>query len=488
MNKNNTFRIDDITWNDLDLEEVFSRMDTAASSVGSEYFKETLRTLELSEEPLLKRDSCCRFFSEDPEMKKRLKKIFTGLGRIKKVSFRDHIFRLSELGSLNSTRHYILAILLIISIILIFIRPVWGVILLVVMFIINISTYFADKAKVESYFLCIKYLVRMVIAAEKINKLRLEGTPLEEYAERLRALSKKFASVKRGSWLITNSVSGSLIDVFMDYIRMLFHVDIIKFISMKKTVMENSEAVDELYSILGELELCICISEYRDSLQTWTTPEFGSAGLRLSFENIYHPLIEEGAVPNSLSPERSVLLTGSNASGKSTFLKSIAIGQIFAQTIYTCPADKFSTGFCKVISSMALNDNILNNESYFIVEIKSIKRIFDELGDVPVLCFIDEVLRGTNTKERIAASSVILKHLSVENALVFAATHDIELTKLLADCMENFHFSESVQDRDIYFDFKVKPGPSDSRNAIKLLEVFGFDKNIVDEARALAGE
>ena len=199
---------------------------------------------------------------------------------------------------------------------------------------------------------------------------------------------------------------------------------------------------------------------------------------------MFHPLLTD-PVKNSISVSKGVLLTGSNASGKSTFLKSAAICQIFAQTIYTCPAQDYRTDFFKVISSMALTDNLLNNESYFIVEIKSLKRIFDELGDVPVLCFVDEVLRGTNTKERIAASTVILKSLSQKNAFVFAATHDIELTELLSEYMENYHFSETVTDT-VTFDYKIKKGPSVSRNAIKLLDMYGFGKEIVKEAEKLA--
>ena len=203
---------------------------------------------------------------------------------------------------------------------------------------------------------------------------------------------------------------------------------------------------------------------------------------------MYHPLLND-PVKNSLRTDRSILLTGSNASGKSTFLKAMAINQIFAQTIYTCLADSFQTAFYKVISSMALTDNILGEESYFIVEIKSLKRIFDELeADIPVMAFVDEVLRGTNTTERIAASSQILKKLSHENAMIFAATHDIELTRILENDMTNYHFSEYIENDQVLFDYLIKKGPSTSRNAIKLLKVYGYDQELVDSAETMAHE
>ena len=103
-----------------------------------------------------------------------------------------------------------------------------------------------------------------------------------------------------------------------------------------------------------------------------------------------------------------MLLTGSNASGKSTFLKSVALNAILAQTIYTVMADSYRAPYFRIYSSMALKDNLMGNESYFIVEIKSLKRIYESADEkVPMLCLIDEVLRGTNTVERIAASSQI---------------------------------------------------------------------------------
>jgi len=203
------------------------------------------------------------------------------------------------------------------------------------------------------------------------------------------------------------------------------------------------------------------------------------------FMDLFHPLVES-PVTNSISTTKSVLLSGSNASGKSTFLKSVAINQILAQTIYTCLSRETKTVFSKVLSSMALNDSILNNESYFIVEIKSLKRIFEELGDIPVMCFIDEVLRGTNTIERIAASSKILEKLSEENCLVFAATHDIELTELLKEILDNYHFSEVVEDEDVIFDYKLKTGATNTSNAIKLLKSFKFDEHIVSGASTRA--
>ena len=466
------------------MDKVCEEFDVCLSSVGSEYLREALKRLQFDDEVLTLRSSQADYISSDKALLAGFKKLISGLGRTKKVSFRDYIFKLEDVKQRSNILHFILILLLLAAIGSIFIKPGLGIIALAVMFIINIATYFKFKSRIEGYFNCVKYLAAMVITAKRISsKLNLNGTPYEEYGADLKRLARTFAPIERGSWLITNSVSGSIADVIMDYIRMLTHIDLIRFNNMRKYAMDHKEDIDELYNILGEIELTICIADIRERSGIYTTPVFNdNAGFKAV--GVYHPLIDE-PVANTIEAARSVLLTGSNASGKSTFLKCIAINQILAQTLYTCMAEEFITDHFKVLSSMALKDNLLNNESYFIVEIKSLKRIFDELGSKKVMCFVDEVLRGTNTKERIAASTVLLKKLSQTNAFVFAATHDIELTTLLKDYMANYHFSETVTDT-VTFDYKLKGGPSTSRNAIKLLKMYGFAEDIVEEAEALA--
>jgi DNA mismatch repair ATPase MutS len=136
---------------------------------------------------------------------------------------------------------------------------------------------------------------------------------------------------------------------------------------------------------------------------------------------------------------------------------------------------------------MALKDNLLNNESYYIAEIKSLKRILDGMNnDAPCLCVIDEVLRGTNTVERISASSQVLYHLSSNNCLCFAATHDIELTHMLEKHYVNCHFQEKISDNEVLFDYKIYEGRATSRNAIKLLKLLGYSDSIVKEAEERA--
>ena len=181
-------------------------------------------------------------------------------------------------------------------------------------------------------------------------------------------------------------------------------------------------------------------------------------------------------------------MTGSNASGKSTFLKNVAMNSILAQTLGTCTCSLYQAPFLKVMTSMHFDD-IESGESYFIVEIKSLKRILEESKKPePLLCIIDEVLRGTNTIERIAASSRILAALRKAWVLPFAATHDIELSYILDSLYENYHFEEEVREKEVVFSYILQKGRTTSRNAIQLLDMLGYDPKIVKGARGAAAD
>ena len=353
------------------------------------------------------------------------------------------------------------------------------------MIAVNIINYMKTKAQIESYYDCFRFIVDMTINAEKI--LDLDIKELEIYNNTLKTSCKKISSLRKGVILLkTNNISGSFSDIILDYLRMLFHVDIIKFNSMLDKTMKNIEDINNIFETLGKIESMIAIASYRKYLEYYCEPTFNKDLNHISFKKIYHPLIENPVV-NDLHVNKGVLLTGSNASGKSTFLKTVGINAILAQTINTCLASEYMTNFYTIYSSMALKDDLKNNDSYYIVEIKSLKRILDSIkSGKHVLCLIDEVLRGTNTIERIAASSQILRSLSKENVMCFAATHDIELTHLLEDYYNNYHFQEEVEENDIRFNYHLYKGRATSRNAIKLLSIIGYDKNIVEKAEKSA--
>lgn len=479
--------IDDITWNDLDLDSVFKAMNNTQSSLGAEVLYEMLRVPALKEDVLQERERVIRFMTEHPEQRIRLQVIFSGIGRTKTYSVTDYISMLDQVKLSSNGKHIVVALIAVLSLVSIFINPIWGLVFVLCAFVLSAGTYYKEKGKVEPYLTSFAYVLRMLRASELLQKEDI--TELNDYCEELKMLNKRFASFRKNAGLVMGmKSSGNPMDMLFDYVRMFFHVDLLKFNQMVSILRKEKENCNRMIGLLGSLEAAIAVASFRQALPMYSLPEFADAKeCFMEAEELYHPMIPK-AVSNGISLRKGALITGSNASGKSTFLKTVAINAILSQSIHTSIAKSYKAPFFRVYSSMSLRDNLAGNESYYMVELKALQRILraSKEGDAPMLSFVDEVLRGTNTVERIAASSHILKELNQRNVLSFAATHDIELTYLLEDEYENYHFTEEIKEGDILFSYRLFQGRTQSRNAIKLLELMGYDKKIVDSALSCA--
>lgn len=477
--------VDDITWNDLDLESLFLKMNDTSSSAGQEYLYYMLRTPVFEKEELEYREELISYFQREEKIRSELRFLFWQMGRTGKYSIYDYLDFLDDLGERSNTRQILMDLLYIPAVGLAAVNPSLGLFALMALLGVNVTAYFKAKRTIEPYLISFKYVLRTLKTAEQFVKINVPGLSSEQ--EEVQALLKQFGKLKRsaGQGLRSMGNGSSPLDVGMDYLNMLFHLDLFSFNRMLREVRLHRAEIDGLLTALGRIEALIAAAGFRASLETYCVPEFTGEGILI--EGLYHPLLEN-PVKNDIEAQRGVLLTGSNASGKSTFLKSVAVNAVLAQTFHTCCADRYQARFWRVMTSMALKDNLGSGESYYIVEIKSLKRILDaaKKDRYPVLCFVDEVLRGTNTVERIAASTQILKSLHRPNVCCFAATHDIELTGLLEQIYDNYHFEEEIAEGDILFPYKLMAGKAATRNAIRLLAVMGYEETIIRKAEELA--
>ena len=345
-------------------------------------------------------------------------------------------------------------------------------------------SYFKDKAYLEPYLVSLRYLFKVKEYAKEIKEILPE-----EWEEEKNSLQTVFVSMKKiekHSFLVMSPgrMGGEGIELILDYLRMCLHLDIIKFNRMLRQIQQYEKEIWSLYEILGGADAWIAVAEYRAFLKNIAVPKFHKEK-QIEVLELYHPLIEN-AVSNSLNMKKNILLTGSNASGKSTFLKTLGINILFAQTIHTCMADSLKMPFCSLYTSMSLKDNLSLKESYYMAEIKAIKRILDAAKkEEMIVCMVDEVLRGTNTVERIAASTQILKRMAEADMMCLAATHDVELTRTLEKEYDNYHFEESLEKGDVLFSYKLKKGRARSSNAIDLLANLGYDNTVIEEARKM---
>lgn len=173
-------------------------------------------------------------------------------------------------------------------------------------------------------------------------------------------------------------------------------------------------------------------------------------------------------------------------SGKTTFIRSVAINSILAQTLNICFAKSYTAPFFKLYSSVRITDDLIENTSYYLKEVLTVKELIDASNDSdPCLFVLDEIFKGTNTIERVSGGKAILSYLNKGNNVVLVSTHDVELTDILSK--ENFklhHFSEQITNNELSFDHKLKEGKLQTRNAIKILELYQYPSEIIEDAKA----
>ena len=480
------YYIDDITWNDLDMNDLYRMMNQCHSSAGDSILYHMLRRPCEKKEELDRREKIIAWFQAHKKQREEMQFLLARMGKTKKIAFTDYMDNLVTLPDRSNFVHYICLLLIPVAIGIFIAQPAIGLVPIFLVIIFNNLMYTKKKAEIEAFTICFEYILRMLEAVKKCDSIDFEEIePLKQNLKNTAATLKSFQA-GAGMVMSIGRNGGSMEEAILMYVRMIFHFDLIKFNQMLKEVKTKTAECESLFHGLGEIDACIAIASFREALPYYSVPELlETTNRKMVLDNVYHPMIPD-AVSNSIKADKGVLITGSNASGKSTFLKVVAINAIFAQTIHTAIAKQYVAPLYHIYSSMSLRDSIQGSESYYMVEIRSLKRILNAKRGLPVLCFVDEVLRGTNTVERIAASTEILKSIADGEFLCFAATHDVELTHLLEKEYDNYHFEEEIVEDDVHFSYMIHRGRATTRNAIKLLNMMGYDKFIVNNAEKRA--
>lgn len=276
----------------------------------------------------------------------------------------------------------------------------------------------------------------------------------------------------------------------LELLKIVFLLEVTTYHSIVSQLKAHREDVQALFNFIGEIDLSLSIASLRAATPQHCIPNFNRPAKTFACRGLYHPLVT-GCVPNDLKLDRrGLLLTGSNMSGKSTFVRAVNLNALSAQTLNTAFAESYEAPPLGVMTSIRITDDLAEGSSYFMEEVASIGRLLEAARSDGInrLFTIDEVFKGTNTVERIAAAKAILEYLAVAgDDLVLVSTHDLELTELLKETYSLHHFQESIADQQLSFDYKLRPGPLTKRNAIGLLEIAGFPATVVAEARRLAG-
>jgi hypothetical protein len=255
-------------------------------------------------------------------------------------------------------------------------------------------------------------------------------------------------------------------------------------IEMRKK--EISQHLDEWLEIWHRFEAYVSLSVFASLNPEYNFPSIiaeGKNGVNINAEEMGHPLIiAERKECNSYSLAgigRLSLITGSNMSGKSTFLRTIGINLCMAYSGAPVNAARFTAGITRLFTCIKVSDSVIDGISYFYAEVKRLKTLLDEIEkeeELPVLYLIDEIFKGTNNIERLQGSMALIKALALKNGSGLISTHDLELIKLSKDAksISNFHFKEEIKEGKMLFDYKLCGGPCPTTNALIIMKNNGL--------------
>lgn len=480
-------RIEDRTWGDLDMDQVFVAIDRTASRPGQQHLYHRLRTPCLDPGALDPFDQLVAGLAQRPDLQKILAKELGRLsdpraGYLVDLAFGDlpqpltarWIFPLLTLAGVGCIAGYMF----------------WSgaAVLLVGIVLTNVLVQVALRRRMDLLvpaLHAVPALVRVAAAFGALNEpvLAVETGPLPGAASALRTLRLATA------WMLFEPFQvNEYVAAVYGYVNMFLLLDVNAFAFSIEMVRARREAIRAAYEAVGRLDVALSTVRWRDDLGVWCRPDFSASDKSIVARGLRHPLLAQPVANDLELHGSSMLLTGSNMSGKTTFVRTLGVAAVLGQALNTVCAEAYRAPPFAVSASIGRADSIMDGKSYYLAEVEAIREmIAAKSTDARHLFLIDEVFRGTNTVERVAAGHAILQYLDRGDDLVIVATHDIELVDLLGDRFASFHFREDIVDGALHFDFRLKLGPSSTRNAIALLRLMRYPDAIIDVALASAG-
>ena len=272
--------------------------------------------------------------------------------------------------------------------------------------------------------------------------------------------------------------------VFWVLIHLFFPFDAVFSLFLLLQFKKLKEDIVVWQNEIHEFDLCVSFARLKAENKEFCffLPEDKNSMQSISFSDLGHPLLSfESRIGNHLTLEKNsplVLLTGSNMSGKSTFLRSFATNMLLFNMGAPVCAKQFQVPSMRILCAIKVEDSLAHGTSYFYAEVKRLVEILKELkfSPVPCLFFIDEIFKGTNNKERYLGSLSLLKEFLNLNGFGFVSTHDLALTALgnSEPRLRNMHFRESIVEDKLTFDYLLKEGPCPTTNALFIMKLAGL--------------
>ena len=477
--------VDDRTWNDLGLDEIHDRIDVAFTMAGRNELYRILRHVLPPPETIQERRELMRRLTEDEAHRQAIAQALARIGEERDadpaVLLWGEAVQSDDLFPMFIAMCGFAVAAIVVTAAL---NTTLGIIMIIVTFFTNMWVYYRKARHMSIFIPALRVLSRMI---ENAGDLPWYG--LEE-------LRRKTAGARRAfGWLLTGApspsptFSGDITEVILLYVKIYFQIDLIAYNRIIRTINAHRKAFRSLYQGIGSIDALYSLASYRArrrrtcdaQVETDGPDGVGPAALELS--GAYHPLVAR-AVPNTVVLRRpGAIVTGTNMAGKSTFLRTVGISVLFAQTAGYAFAKAYRAPRFRIMSSIEKHDDLAEGKSFYYDEAERIYRMIEEAqAETPVLLLIDELLSGTNSLERESASIAILHYLADRPALTIAATHDVAIANGVADRYALHYFTDDADEKGLTFDYQIHEGVVETRNAIKLLRLIGYPEDVITSA------
>jgi hypothetical protein len=479
---NNFQMLSDKTCNDLDFDELFMFIDKTNSRVGQQYLYNKLRNIPLFNSDQSKNEQIISDFKTNVEFRLGVQ---TQLSKLKDFNA-FYLTSLFQDEFIKPPKWFFVVPVLSFACVLSLVFMLFNmqfVFVLIALLVPNLLIHYWNKKNLDLYLSSLPQLLKLKTVANKL----FNYDQLAQLNPKIIDSIKTVNTIRRKVMFFTieSNMQGefqAFLWLILELIKIMFLFEPILLFSALKNLEDKRSEIEELYEFVGQVDSLNSIASLRVGIEKYCLPTI-KLGNELIATKVYHPLITD-CVDNSIQVNnKSILLTGSNMSGKTSFIRTIGINVITGLTLNTCFAEQFTMQPMKVFSAIRISDDLMNDKSYYFEEVLTIKEMIDSSeNDIPNLYLLDELYKGTNTIERISAGKAVLSALNKSGNMVFVSTHDIELADLLFDDYELYHFSEKLDNNTIDFDYKLKDGKLKNRNAIKILQINNYPKDIINEA------
>jgi DNA mismatch repair ATPase MutS len=287
--------------------------------------------------------------------------------------------------------------------------------------------------------------------------------------------------IKRLSKLV-NRLDRRLNIIISIPLNLFFFTDIHFCLALEKWKRQHASKIPGWFSAMAEFEVLTSFANMAFNNPGWVFPEIVTGFFVFRAANLGHPLIpEKSRVNNDFVSEgkgKAIVITGSNMSGKITFLRTCGVNAVLALAGAPVCASLLTLSHTRLHTSMRISDSLEENISSFYAELQRLKTIISEAERDPgVFLLLDEILRGTNSNDRYTGSVALIKQLTGYGTVTMIATHDLRLAgmeKELPEKIENYHFDVKVSGEELFFDYRLTQGICSSFNASLLMKKMGI--------------